>query len=178
MKYILKVICILSVSVLFCGCEKWMAEHLGREIMSFRNNADYTVSIYSAMITPNRSPIYPDTTLPYSASRIIDIAPRDDKVVYSSPTGGSILEVYESYNTDTISFFVFSTESLSTLGWDSARTSYLILQRYDIGFHDLFLVPQGPTFPPTEEMRNIKMWPPYGTYDANGHRIDTTKSAR
>lgn len=26
-------------------------------------------------------------------------------------------------------------------------------------------------FPPSEEMRDIKMWPPYGTYDENGHRV-------
>lgn len=26
--------------------------------------------------------------------------------------------------------------------------------------------------PPSEEMRDIKMWPPYGTYDANGHRVE------
>lgn len=27
------------------------------------------------------------------------------------------------------------------------------------------------SFPPTEEMRDIKMWPLYGTYDSTGHRI-------
>ena len=27
------------------------------------------------------------------------------------------------------------------------------------------------SFPPTEEMRNIKMWPPYGTYDEHGNRL-------
>ena len=29
-----------------------------------------------------------------------------------------------------------------------------------------------PCFPPSSEMRNIKMWPPYGTYDANGNRVN------
>ena len=27
------------------------------------------------------------------------------------------------------------------------------------------------SFPPTEEMRDFKMWPPYGTYDANGNPV-------
>ena len=27
------------------------------------------------------------------------------------------------------------------------------------------------TFPPSEAMRNIKMWPPYGYYDSNGHPV-------
>ncbi len=27
-------------------------------------------------------------------------------------------------------------------------------------------------FPPNKLMRDFKMWPPYGTYDANGHRIE------
>lgn len=26
-------------------------------------------------------------------------------------------------------------------------------------------------FPPTEQMKDYKMWPPYGTYDENGHRV-------
>jgi len=27
-------------------------------------------------------------------------------------------------------------------------------------------------FPPTEAMRDFKMWPPYGTYDAHGNRVE------
>ncbi len=27
-------------------------------------------------------------------------------------------------------------------------------------------------FPPTEDMRDFKMWPPYGTYDVYGNRVD------
>ena len=27
-------------------------------------------------------------------------------------------------------------------------------------------------FPPNKLMRDFKMWPPYGTYDANGHRVE------
>ena len=49
------------------------------------------------------------------------------------------------------------------------KTSFIILfSLYDISLNDFRLMFYHPTFPPTEEMRNIKMWPPYGTYDSTG----------
>ena len=74
---------------------------------------------------------------------------------------------------DTIYFFVFSTETIEKYGWDSVRVSYNILQRYDISLKDYNALSRPfPSFPPCDAMRDIKMWPPYGTYDENGHRVE------
>ncbi len=164
---------ILLTILLFCGCQDRL--FMDREYeMYFWNNADYPISLYSIMIPPyyNTNPmptVYPDTSLPYwwPSENIIEILPHDRRVYYS--TSGDITGRYDDCRSDTISFFVFSTDSLKLLGWDSVRKSYNILQRYDISRAEY--VSLGKTcFPPSYAMRNIKMWPPYGTYDTSGHR--------
>lgn len=152
------------------GCEKWMDEHIGKQYYGFNNNADYGISLYSLVISPNYTNpvIYPDTTLPYQEPRwIIDINPMNEMGIYEGHS--SMQEYYADYNTDTMSLFVISTYTLKKDGWDFVRDSYDILQRYDIGVNEFN---HTLSFPPSEEMRDIKMWPPYGTYDENGHRIE------
>ena len=162
---------LLFVCLLFCGCEKWMEDHLGRTIVCFKNNAEYGISVYSAMTPPYdpSSPIYPDTSLPIQLPSVIDISSHDYRVIID--TRDELSEIYTEFQTDTMSFFFLSTEQLSSRNWDYIRTSYKILQRYDISRDDFLSIKQYPVFPPSEEMRNIKMWPPYGTYDANGNRV-------
>ena len=66
--------------------------------------------------------------------------------------------LYKKYNADTLCWIVV----------DSATG--LELQRYMMSLFDakrLSNTPADFSFPPNLKMRNIKMWPPYGTYDAN-----------
>ncbi len=140
----------------------------------FRNNADYGITVYSILIPPydySHCILFPDTSLPSQKPlQMVKIAP-NDYVVTNEVSCLNVAELYGTFHTDTISFFVFSTDTLEKYGWDSVQKAYNILQRYDIGVDDYKLLePNYPTFPPTEKMRNIKMWPPYGTYDALGHR--------
>ncbi|MBQ6046227.1 MAG: hypothetical protein IJL38_01210 [Bacteroidales bacterium] len=174
MKYILKVICILSVSVLFCGCEK-ICSRCGWRVLDCINNADYEISVYSMSVDENQSRgvIYPDTTLPnIPPLRIIDIDPRESKNVIS--THDQWDSFYEQFGTDTISFFILSTDTLNEYGWTNIKNTYRILQRYDLSISDLEAVHFRLPFPPNKIMKTVKMWPPYGTYDATGHRVDTT----
>ncbi len=67
--------------------------------------------------------------------------------------------------------FVFNADTLETHGWDYAKEHNMVMQRYDLSLTDLQNLNWTLTFPPTEEMRNIKMWPPYGTYDEHGNRL-------
>lgn len=72
---------------------------------------------------------------------------------------------------DTLIVFVFTADSLDLYGLDYVKRNYLVSQRYDISLSDLQQLNWQLRFPPTEEMRNIKMWPPYGTYDSLGHLV-------
>ncbi|MBQ3581202.1 MAG: hypothetical protein II975_09465 [Bacteroidales bacterium] len=161
-KYIIAII----LCILFWGCVPVVD-------MGFTNNANYKISIYSNLIPPHdysNPVVYPDTTLPYSKSPQMRDVEAGRSCVYSQ-TSATIEQRYAGYNTDTISIFVFSFDTLNSFGWDAVRNTYNVLQRYDISILDYNSLSDFPTFPPSEEMRNIKMWPPYGTYDENGHRV-------
>ena len=78
---------------------------------------------------------------------------------------------YESkfISMDTLIVFVFNSDTLSSRGWDYVKDHNNVTQRYDLSLSNLRNLNWRIAFPPTEEMRNIKMWPPYGTYDSLGH---------
>ena len=170
MKHI-TILIVSSFCLFLCGCEPWASEHLGRTIVEFKNNAEYEVSVYSVMLPPydfdSSVLLYPDTNLPIQMPKVEDIIQQGFGCIYDSRT--DLAYIYSQYKSDTISLFVFSTKQLSSMHWDSIRTNYSILQRYDIGLHEFDLLNYHLTFPPTYVMRNIKMWPPYGTYDSLGH---------
>ena len=69
--------------------------------------------------------------------------------------------------------FVFDADTIDYYGWSYIRDNHINItkQRYDLSLDDLIKLDFILQFPPTEEMRNIKMWPPYGTYDSIGHII-------
>ena len=80
---------------------------------------------------------------------------------------------YESQlREDTLIIFVFNADTLSTYGWNYVKNHNIVTQRYYLSLSDLYNLKWCLSFPPTEEMRDIKMWPPYGTYGHNGYRIN------
>ena len=64
-------------------------------------------------------------------------------------------------NTDTVRVFVLDKKQYDETDWDTIRDQYLILQRYDFSKADLNLLGWHIAYPPTPEMKDIKMWPPY-----------------
>ena len=72
---------------------------------------------------------------------------------------------------DTLIVFVFNSDTLSSRGWDYVKDHNNVTQRYDLSLSNLRNLNWRIAFPPTEEMRNIKMWPPYGTYDSMGFPV-------
>ena len=64
-------------------------------------------------------------------------------------------------NTDTVRVFVLDKKQYDETDWDTIRDQYLILQRYDFAKADLNFLGWHIAYPPTPEMKDIKMWPPY-----------------
>lgn len=164
----------ICVGLFMCGCEEmfyaWFPDY---EItIGFTNNADYALSVYSIFIgCYSEYVIYPDTSLPTKCPPqwgINNISPFSKKELFLT---NKPEKIFDYYNTDTISIFVFSTDSLNGLAWEYVASNYVVLQRYDVALNDLDSIWDQLSFPPSKAMRNIKMWPPYGTYDANGHVI-------
>ena len=63
--------------------------------------------------------------------------------------------------TDTIRVFVFDSEKYRETDWAAICDQYLILLRYDFTKAELDALGWHIAFPPTPEMKDIKMWPPY-----------------
>lgn len=62
---------------------------------------------------------------------------------------------------DTVSFFIFDVNVVDTCSWDDIVQNYWVLQRYDFTKEDLDRIRCQISYPPSPEMKDIKMWPPY-----------------
>ena len=71
-------------------------------------------------------------------------------------------KVFKYRNTDTVTFYIFNANILENTSWDEVRSKYLVLQKYNISLKDFEFLNWVITYPPAEEMKDIKMYPPYG----------------
>ena len=81
----------------------------------------------------------------------------------------SCYEAMFGYDFDTLLAFVINADTLERYGWDDVCTYYKVEQRYDLSLENLQDLDFKLCFPPSEAMKHIHMWPPYGTYDENGN---------
>lgn len=174
LKTITLVIALVLIIVITHSCWKDDANHHYR--IPFKNATDYSIYIRAESKEQYMmSPHFQDTILhPWYVDPSHDtintkIRPKEefeeaffDMTCYEADFG---------YSYDTLLIFVFNADTLDTYGWDYVREHYKVLQRYDLSLEDLQDLNFRLCFPPSEAMKHIHMWPPYGTYDENGNRI-------
>lgn len=132
------------------------------------NVTDCKVAIYPSDLAKTLLVEYPDTSLNtnnvFVISKFRDITPYQSIVFDRGPE-----DVYSQYGVDTLSFYIMEIPNQK------------IIQRYDMSLANMELLKDENNcyklrFPPNKIMKTVKMWPPYGTYDATGHRVDTTST--
>ncbi len=102
-------------------------------------------------------PIYPDTTLPqYNYMHQIS-----EKKSHMIELYYSLEKTYQIVHRDTLSFYIFHADTVKKYKWDEVRDGYKILKRYDLSLQDIKQLNKSVYYPPTEEMKNMKMYPPY-----------------
>lgn len=74
---------------------------------------------------------------------------------------GDIDYQFKYWQCDTVSFFFFDKDTIDTYPWDYIVQNYCVLQRYDFSKEDLVRLNYQISYPPTEEMAHIHMYPPY-----------------
>lgn len=182
MKY--RLLMTLTACLILFGCKK-----SGYRALDITNNAEYDIMVYHPL---NSGPDsrngwerkyyhYPDTTLsPMMPSNIHRVVRNElCHILYEVRYRKHFKDLK-----DTSSMFIFNADSLDYYGWDSVYTHNILIQRYDITAEMLYKYEgydenhgdciELLSFPPTKRMGEmIKMWPPYGTYDANGNRISS-----
>jgi hypothetical protein len=99
---------------------------------------------------------YPDTILPENNTNPHPINKEwHFSLAYTENT------LFATFPTDTMSIFFFDPDTLAKYDWQIIRSDYKILVRYDFSHNDLNMLNWCIYYPPIEEMRNMKMYPPY-----------------
>jgi len=57
--------------------------------------------------------------------------------------------------------FIFDGTVIGNTDWEIVEKDYLVLQRYDLSLQNLRELNWKVYYPPTEAMKDMKMWPPY-----------------
>ena len=126
--------------------------------ITVHNNTNHNISVLVSL----GNPLYPDTLLPVPEhfSRINPIRPGVTASVV--PIETSFKQFIQFYGSDTIIIFIFHTDTLNKHTWDEIREGYKILKRYDISWQEMEELNGMISYPPTEAMRNIRQFPPFG----------------
>ena len=154
-------LCFILFSLFSSQCVKIRNEYT----LDLINNSDHNIGYY--FTTGGRyGTHFPDTLLPNTNDWVL--------YDYSKVNSPGLLirqewKVYfSSLPKDTLSVFIFHTDTLNKYTWEEVRDRYLILKRYDLSLDDLmklkndYSVPEI-TYPPDERMKGMKMYPPYGS---------------
>ncbi|HEY5507722.1 MAG TPA: hypothetical protein VIK29_03555 [Paludibacter sp.] len=112
------------------SCDK-IADHVYS--ITVKNNTSHDIQATPGL-GPNYMSSYPDTAIPELKPDLVPIA----------PNGYSYLDLSAKWETifprlpaDTLSIYIFSTDTLNVYDWSKIRTGYKVLKRYDLSLDDL-----------------------------------------
>lgn len=141
------------IIIVFCilGCGKLFGEKF------------YTLGVFnntSKLIRPylGTNPAFPDTTLPIKKPGSVKVGSAL-KFDFTSQIPWS--NIISELPADTLSIYLFDDNIFSSDDWADIRENYKILMRYDLSIEDLERLNWKVTYPPSENMKDIKQFPPY-----------------
>jgi hypothetical protein len=131
MKRTIKFLILLILSTSFYHCDKLLNTKYAAYV---KNNSDHSIGCYFSLGGKNGT-YYPDTILPASNQYVIrEIKPGDRYTYYS---GTKWEEIFPSLPKDTMSVYIFHTDTLNKYIWEEIRNNNKILKRYDLSLDDL-----------------------------------------
>lgn len=154
MNRIIKIMLLFLISYLNIGCDGKESNNC-HKFITFRN--DFIADIYV-----DGSFSYPDTSIRFQPNFADKIGITKNKPALWGR------DCYENkfaipYINDTLMIFVFDAQVFENTHWDSVVKDYMIIKRYDVSLQDLRDNDWLLTYPPTEAMKDIKQFPPYGS---------------
>lgn len=162
-------IIILSIFLLatFSKCEFIMDI---RYSLIIRNNTNHLIDIYIVQDNLNGSiKPYPDTLLPKMKTYInkrnkevpILVSNIEPNMWFDESSAVSWDKTIKKLPKDTLSIFIFHSDTLNKYSWEEVRDDYKILKRYDLSIQDLEKLDFNVPYPPSPEMSEMKMYPKY-----------------
>lgn len=150
MKVLLKIIRLVVTIISLTACPNESPNDRG---FRFFNNSEFNVCTYIGGIDRKYGGVlYPDTALMNT-----------NVMSGSTMKGESFFYSFNSNGVDTMSLYIIDADTLKKYSWEEIRTGYKILQRYDLDVSVAALrkLDLKVTYPPTEAMKDVKMYPPY-----------------
>lgn len=149
MKTIFHLLLLVSLTFVLTACPEDVIEV---ESFNFYNNSDKDVCLYLGVAKrENGGSLYPDTM-------ISEVKTMSGSVSLSK-NGGYFYYMYNRYKvSDTLCLFIYDADTVNAYSWEEIKSGYKILQRYDLDIKEL---DRPIYYPPTEEMKDIPMYPPY-----------------
>lgn len=123
-------------------------------VITIHNQSKVTINFYELGLESTLH--YPDTILPLSKPILIKINANAFFDILSKKEWDEVLKELPA---DTLSIFIFDAMVYEGTEWEEIRNDYKILKRYDLSIEDLERLNYTVTYPPTEEMKGIKMYP-------------------
>ena len=131
MKKMIKIILGLLLTTNLYYCERAMDKKYPVYLI---NNAGHSIGCYFSL-GGDYGVLYPDTLLPTTNKYIVSEIKSGSRYIYDS--GIEWVEIYSKLPKDTMSVFIFHTDTLKKYSWEEVRTGYKILKRYDLSLEDL-----------------------------------------
>ena len=168
----LRIFTLLSLILSLTSCDPLF--EIGDYYYNVSNMSEDTICVYFAVgIKEWNTNSYPDTLLPenemwrrstgqtpYSNVLMTEqLCPPNEsrycyKMIYNNKYG-------EKLTKDTLSVIIISTDTLKKYGYEDVRNNYRILIRYDLDINYVREKNYHFVYPPSEEMRDMKMYPSY-----------------
>lgn len=167
-RYINTLLILVSILVVLCSyqCDGFLMDR--KYPLYISNNSDRKLLIDINTDGYFSDPEYPDTTI---SERILTIqTPFDEnwgvksghRVMFRESSGPWEVVYETGVPSDTLSFIVYDIDTLNKYPPETIRNNYMILKRYDLSIYDLQKLDYTLYYPPSETMRNMKMFPPFG----------------
>jgi replication initiation and membrane attachment protein DnaB len=129
------------------------------------NHSDISTLLYFPLIGMEGG-IYPDTTIGFEKKNV-GYPTKPGKRAYAGISNISLEDWILTFPKDTVSIYIFSQDIVDKYDWSEIQSNYKILQRYDLSIKDFEKLSDTKsgvpiiTYPPTKEMKDMKMWPSY-----------------
>ena len=150
------IVLLILFFTLFTGCEKFV-------IFDFYFPIQYDDSVY--LFIPERTSQWvKDTSICFSKEEL-QLVKLDNwgnsKIGAIDFAMGTVEHQFYEWGCDTVSFFIFDRDIVENYSWQYIVQEYCVLQRYDFSEQDLIRLRCQIPYPPTEEMKDMHMYPPY-----------------
>lgn len=127
-------LCCILILIVCCKCE--LVGDYDNSI-TVVNESSHDIDCYFATGEMNKT-AYPDTLPPKDSTLIT----RELKYKERASIGGSLSykRLFKLFPHDTLSVFIFHTDTVSKYKWERIRSENMILKRYDLSYKDLELM--------------------------------------